>query len=79
MKTDLNQMTKEQFFANYEFKDQHIDGFQEPLTEDQIIELIGAYHKHVVETEKNPYRKNTQYVEWAAVENVFDILIRKQS
>lgn len=36
-------MTPAQFYANYEFEHEPVNGFNRPLNEDEIIELMKAY------------------------------------
>lgn len=59
------EMTKEQFFANYEFEDQPVNGFNEPFTEDQIIELMEAWANYLI-----GLVKSETPVLWSHVKNV---------
>ena len=49
-------MTTEQFYVNYEFSDEKVNGNGE-LTEDRIIELLDAFYEHKTSQKVFPCEK----------------------
>ena len=67
MRTNEKHKEAELFYCNYEFEDAPINGFQEPWTEGQVIELMWAFSDY-----KSTLPTDTEVEQWFTI-NIGDV------